>query len=132
MILRLKENQIKYSEGGSRKWWRNTVHRLWYYLLFGEGTRDDQGWWGRGGKGEKDEEDKDDEEKPKVEDVGSDKVDDSGKVGNRKMKKIKEKYIYQDELNENKPICMKNLDDITQEEYGEFYKCFPNVGKTAW
>lgn len=48
------------------------------------------------------------------------------------MKKIKEKYIYQEELNKNKPICMKILDDVTQEEYGQFYKRFPNVWKTAW
>lgn len=50
----------------------------------------------------------------------------------KKMKKIKEKYIYQEELNKNKPICIKILDDVTQEEYGEFYKRFPNVWKTAW
>lgn len=48
------------------------------------------------------------------------------------MKKIKEKYIYQEELNKNKPICMKILDDVTQEKYGQFYKRFPNVWKTAW
>merc|ERR1712165_221334 len=129
IVLHLKEDQAEYIE---EKRVKDVVKKHSQFIgypikLLVEKERDKEVSDDEAEDDKMDEEKKEGEEAtPKVEDVGEDEDEDKADKDKKKTKKIKEKYVEDEELNKTKPIWTRNPDDISQEEYGEFYKSLTN------
>ncbi|XP_023296742.2 heat shock protein 83 [Lucilia cuprina] len=129
IVLYIKEDQTDYLEESKIKEIVNKHSQFIGYpiKLLVQKERDQEVSDDEAEEDKKDEEKKDmDTDEPKIEDVGEDEDADKKDKDGKKKKTIKVAYTEDEELNKTKPIWTRNPDDISQAEYGEFYKSLTN------
>ncbi|XP_063701184.1 LOW QUALITY PROTEIN: heat shock protein 83 [Culicoides brevitarsis] len=126
IVLHIKEDQTEYLEEARIKSIVNKHSQFIGYpiKLVCEKERDKEVSDDEAEDEEKKEDGDKKDDEPKIEDVGEDEDADKGEK--KKKKTVKVKYTEDEELNKTKPIWTRNPDDISHEEYGEFYKSLTN------
>ena len=127
IVLYMKEDQTDYLEESKIKEVVNKHSQFIGYpiKLLVEKERDQEVSDDEADDDTKDDKKDMDVDEPKIEDVGED--EDADKKDRKKKKKtVKVKFTEDEELNKTKPIWTRNPDDISKEEYGEFYKSLTN------
>ena len=127
IVLYMKEDQTDYLEESKIKEVVNKHSQFIGYpiKLLVEKERDQEVSDDEADDDTKDDKKDMDVDEPKIEDVGEDEDADK-KDGKKKKKTVKVKFTEDEELNKTKPIWTRNPDDISKEEYGEFYKSLTN------
>lgn len=116
IILYLKEDQLEYLEERRLK---DLVKKHSEFIsypisLWTEKTTEKEV------EDEDEEEEKDDKEEGKIEEVDEDK---ETKKKTKKVKEVSNEWVL---LNKQKPVWMRNPEEITKEEYAAFYKSLTN------
>lgn len=125
IVLHIKEDQLEYLEESKVKGIVTKHSQFIGYpiKLVVEKERDEE----ISDDEEEDKDEKKDEAETKEGEDSEPKIEDVTEEADKKKKKtIKVKYNEDEELNKTKPIWTRNADDISQEEYGEFYKSLTN------
>jgi len=123
IILHMKEDQLDYAD---EKKVQDIIKKHSQFIgypisLQMQKTRDKEVSDDEEEEKKEDEDTKEDDDGPKIEDV-----EDEDTEKGKKKKKIKETYYEMEQLNKTKPLWTRNPDDISTEEYAEFYKSLTN------